>query len=192
MKQARFYSPGRPYGVIRQIVIHDAEIAELADSAERLQQACAFWDRQASWHYAVDTDTICQSVLDSDRAWCAGPGNDFGLHFELAGRYNQTREAWLDDYSLAMLRLAAPFIAAKCQQYDVPIRWLTIPEMVNNDRGIVSHHTISLASQWVAQRKLKLEPWYRLPKGWRTTNHIDPGSYFPHAEFLAMIEACLR
>jgi N-acetyl-anhydromuramyl-L-alanine amidase AmpD len=167
-------------------VVHDAEFPEQVNSAERLQAMCATWDRRASWHYAVDCDTICQSVKDEHRAWTAGPGNDFGLHFEFAGTYRQTKADWFDPYSKAMLELAIPLFAFKCEQHAVPVRWLTVEQMYNNELGIVSHHTISLASRLAVERGKRIAPWWR--GGWRRTTHIDPGPNFPHNWFCEQID----
>src|SRR5688572_4176947 len=85
-RQARHYRPspqGRP---IRWIVIHSAEIGESLAGAEALMNVCATQERVASWHYAVDADSITQSVREHDIAFHAPGASSKSIGIELAGR----------------------------------------------------------------------------------------------------------
>ena len=81
------YTPSKHYQVanrqpsdITLVVIHTAECAEVSSAAENLASYATSPDRaKASWHYAVDNNSITQSVLEKDIAWHAGPVNGYSV-----------------------------------------------------------------------------------------------------------------
>lgn len=156
-------------------VLHTAECAEVASAAENL----ASWGggpnaNQASWHYAIDNDSVTQSVRDRDVAWHAGPVNGFSIGFELAGRASQTPEQWGDTFSDAQLHLAARFIAKKIRdEYPhIPVRRLTAEDLAAGERhGFTGHVDITNGLKW--------------------GSHVDPGKHFPWDLFLSRVRACL-
>lgn len=193
-KQARFYSYGRPFGGILWVVVHTAQTIEHAASAERLQSYAATMTdgRQASWHEAIDNDSVAESVLPKDRAWAAGPANDRGYHIELACYAEQTAANWDDAYSRAQLAIAARRVALRCKENNIPVRWLTAEECYELQPGICGHDTITEASKIARQRGAKIAPWWNPQKGaWRTSTHVDPGLYFPRDRFVMAVEAAM-
>lgn len=185
--QAKWFKKGRITRPI-WVVIHTAETPETSQVAESLAKYAASSpdDRHVSWHYAVDNDSITQSVSESDTAFAAGPGNDHGVHIELAGSAAQSAAGWADPFSLAVLRQAAGLVAQIANRYDIPLSHPDTEGVLNLTPGIVGHDQISLASAIAQQRLLKKAPWYS-GAGWRTTNHGDPGANFPWALFIDMV-----
>ena len=168
-RAARHFSPGRPLG-IHGVCIHTAECAETPAAAEALASWAAGQQApRVSWHYAVASDSITQSVLDTARAWAVGRNHaqDTGLHIELAGRAAQTAEQWADAYSAAQLDLAARLVAHLCRVHAIPVRRLSVPELRAGERGIYGHADVTAA--WPG-----------------TTTHSDPGPAFPWAALIAL------
>lgn len=152
------------------VVIHSAECAEVSNAAENL----AAWGggpnaNKASWRYAIDNDSITQSVLEKDVAWHAGPVNNYSIGIEHAGRASQTAEQWADDYSLAMLERSAELVADICRRYSIPIRRLSAADLKRGERREICGHvdvTMGLAGG----------------KG-----HVDPGPAFPWDWYLERV-----
>lgn len=173
----------------RGVCIHTAELSESMDAAERLQE----WARRGanvSWHYAIDKDSIAQSVLESDRAWAAGPGNDEWIHIELAGYSRQSPAEWRDAYSTRVLELLARLLADIAHHYRVPLRRPSVEEIIAGTYGVVGHGDISVASQLARRRQVRELPWYRDGR-WRTTTHMDPWKNFPWDALFARAEIAL-
>ena len=168
--QARHYTPvsiakQRP---IDLIVIHSAEIGESLVGAEALMRVCAVNERRASWHYAVDADSITQSVREQDVAWHAPGANRNGIGIELSGRAKQTKEEWQDAFSLHMLELCAELVADICRRHKIPVTF--VPREVlklPGARGITTHAEVS--------------------KAFGKSSHWDPGPNFPMAWLLERV-----
>lgn len=157
---ARNYTPGR-IKPIQLLVIHDMESPERLDTAEAVARYFAGSNApRASTHYNIDSDSVVQSVKDSDTAWCAPGANANGLHFEHAGFARQSRSEWLDDYGMKMLKLSADLVGSKAKQYGIPIKRLTPLEIRGGKSGIVGHWDVTKAFP---------------DKG----SHTDPGANFP-------------
>lgn len=171
-RQAHDFQWGRPKGQPIWIVIHTAECAEASRAAENLQ-SWAVGDINASWHYAVDDDSVTQSVRETDRAWSVGPGpaHDLGIHIELAGRASQTAEQWDDAFSRRMLSLAAGLVADLCRRYEIPIAKVGPTEMRAGVSGICGHVDVTKGV------------------GAGVTCHWDPGPHFPWGRFLEDVAA---
>lgn len=178
---APFFRP-TPAGVkrkIRWIVIHDAECKEGPAAAEGLA-AYGKVATNGSWHYAVDENSITQSVRDNDVAHAAPPLNDEGLHIEIAGFANQTPEQWDDASSRATLDLAARLVAAKAREHGIPLVGFLTSEDLNpggrgtgptadTPNGITAHMAVSRA--------------------WKKSTHMDPGVSFPFDAFMAKVRS---
>lgn len=185
--RARYFGAGRPYGEPLWIVIHTAEIAELPDSAERLQRYAATMadGRSVSWHYAVDADSITASVRLSDRAYAAGPANDRGVHIELAGTAAQGVAGWRDDYSRAALGRLRQLLRALSKRLRIPLRRVDASGLLVGTAGVCGHADVSAASREARVRGLQVRPWWDgQRRRWRTTTHGDPGPSFPWEEVL--------
>lgn len=179
--QAKWYHPSTPMErTPRVIVIHSMESQEKPDTAENVAQ----WfkrgpkdangnDIKTSAHYCIDSDSIVQCVQCRDVAFGAKGFNRVGIHLELAGRANQTREQWIDAYSLPMLRNAAELIAlVLCPKFHIDRRYLSdiairqiaagkMPDLT----GVCTHRDIT--------RALSV-----------SGGHTDPGPNFPRQRFL--------
>jgi peptidoglycan hydrolase-like protein with peptidoglycan-binding domain len=169
-KQAKNYTKGRRPGPIDLIVIHTMEAKEKPTTAE----AVAEWGAgphapNASWGYAVDSNSIVQSVRDEDTAWHAKGANHNGIGIEHAGYAKQNDADWADEYSLAMLRLSAKLSATLCLKYSIPVVKLTPAELKSGGRGIVGHKDCTDAFT-----------------GGR--GHTDPGGAFPWQKYLDWIK----
>ena len=156
---------------VRLICIHCSQGHEVATGAEGL----AAWGAKgkghpedASWHFAVDSDSVTQSVYIDDIAWHAGPINGYSVGIEQVGRAEQTVEQWHDAYSRSVIATTARLVAILAGMYDLPI------EHVSRDlpraRGVCTHHDVTMD----------------LCKG---RGHWDPGPNYPMEEMLAMARA---
>lgn len=159
-RQARHYKPGPRK--IDYIVIHTAEIGEFLEGAEALMNACATQERVASWHYAVDPDSITQSVKDFDIAFHAPGANHNGIGIEFSGRARQTPEEWQDDYSFYLLENAARLCAELSNRHNIPLVFVPRETLkLPGARGITTHNEVS--------------------KAFGKSDHWDPGPSFPMA-----------
>ncbi len=91
--------------------------------------------------------------------YAAPPCNKTHWHICMPGRASQTREEWLDDLSSKHMLGVAKFIVDKSAIDGIPLKRLTVPQLVNGDNGYCSHWDVSLA--------------------WKQTTHTDPGANFP-------------
>lgn len=160
--------------VPRLLVIHVAQCAEVQTAAESL----ADWDAgeqapRASWHFAVDDDSITQSVLCEDTAWHAGPVNPWSIGIEHAGSAYQTAEQWRDEYSDYLLARSASLVAYLCEVYAIEPRHVGVSELAAWHAGygplpcgIVGHDDVTKAI---------------------SGTHTDPGPHFPWSEYLHRI-----
>jgi len=153
---------------IRHIVLHTAEIAEVPTAAEALAAWCAGKDApRASWHYAVDCDSITQSVPDELIAWHAPGANGTGVGIELCGRASQSSEQWHDEFSQQTLERAARLVAYLCKKWNIPVRYVDREGLLAGQSGVTTHNEVSFA--------------------WHKTDHTDPGPHFPMGELLTQV-----
>lgn len=158
---------------IRAIVIHTAECAESANAAESL----ADWDAgpnrpRASWHFAVDADSITQSVDVLNVAWHATAVNAQTIGIEHAGKAAQTLEQWQDDYSRAVLERSALLVAVLCERFVIPAFRPSLADITRSWKssgripaGIIGH--------WDVTRAIA-----------GSGTHTDPGVAFPWDTYL--------
>jgi len=171
--QARNYTKAnRAAGDVTLVCVHTAECGEHERAAENLQSWTAGPNAsRASWHYAVDSDSITQSCLEKDIAWHAGPINDFSIGIEHAGYASQTAEQWADAFSMAMLERSAELVAGICARYGIPIVRVTADDLKRGVRaGICGHVDVTMG---LTQGK----------------GHLDPGRFFPWDYFLGRVRA---
>jgi len=167
--QARNYTQAsRKPGDVLWIVLHSAELAEKPTAAEALAKWCAGPNApRASWHYAVDPDSVTQSVLEEDVAWAAPGANRQGIHIELAGYARQTAEQWDDPPSRALLELAGELVADICTRWSIPVRYVASDALRASEPGITTH--------------------WQVTKAFRRSTHTDPGAAFPMGAFVASV-----
>jgi len=161
------WTPSDPAREVRLICLHSAECGEVPGAAEALQTwaAGSAHPKGASWHFAVDSDSITQSVEIHDVAWHAGPINGYSVGIEQAGRAAQTYEQWTDGYSAALLERTARLIALLVAWYDLPIEHVANPKDPKA-KGICTHADVT--------------------KAWGTRGgHTDPGAAYPMEFVLA-------
>lgn len=156
----------------RLIVIHTMEASEKPDTAE----AVAAWfgglrgtPPQASAHVCIDADSVVRCVRAEHDAAAAPGANQDGYHVELAGRAGQGASGWADDYSRAMLALAAEHVGEVAAMFEIPVRRLTVEQVRQGVLpGLCGHHEVSLA--------------------FRRSTHVDPGPTYPWESFLVDVQ----
>lgn len=158
------------------VVIHSAEIGESLDGAEALMRVCAAGRRNAdgspivsSWHYAVDADSVTQSVREEDIAFHAPGVNPRSIGIELTGRARQSAAEWDDQFSRRMLERASILVARICARWEIPTQYVPAAKLVQAVRGITTHHDVSRA--------------------FKKSDHWDPGPGFPMPTFVAAVQA---
>jgi len=166
-------SPNKTNGRIRPIrlvVFHTMEVDEsgpnVAEAVARSFQAPA---RRASTHKCIDTDSTVRCVADKDTAWAAPGANADGLQMELAGRAGQNMAEWDDADSDAILERAAQAGAEWAVAHGLPIKHLSVAELLAGESGFVGHIDVTNA--------------------YHQSTHWDPGPAFPWDTVLARIAA---
>lgn len=153
------------------LVIHAAEVRESMAAAEWLMKYCANNDRVASWHYAVDGDSITQSVVEADVAYHAPGANSNGIGVELAVPGMPSARQWADPYCQSMLTLASWLFAGLCARHKIEPFYVDASGLLEKRRGITTHAQVSLA--------------------FKRSDHMDPGPDFPMEAFVAKIKSRL-
>jgi len=173
-RQAKNYTKAhRKPGDVLWVVIHTAECAEVDNAAENLAAwAAGSQAPKASWHFAVDSNSITQSVREWDVAWHAPGANAKGIGIEHAGRAGQVASGWSDLYSHAMLALSAALIAGICRRWDIPVQRVGPAHLLAGTPGICGHVDVSQA--------------------FKKSTHIDPGKSFPYDQFLDEVQRFFR
>lgn len=164
--QARHFRPGRKEPV-RVVVIHTAEIGESLQGAEALMNVCAVNERVASWHYAVDQDSVTQSVKEEDTAFHAPGLSHCSVGIEHAGRARQTDDEWADLFSTAMLERSAELVAGICFRHGIPCVRIGADEVRDGYAGVCGHVDVS--------------------KAFGKSDHWDPGPNFPWAHYMERV-----
>lgn len=123
---------------------------------------------KASWHFAVDNNSITQSVELDDVAWHAGYCNGYSVGIEQAGKASQTGPQWTDEYSTKMLANTARLLAVIAGMYDLPLDYVATD--LANAKGITTHAAITKA--------------FKVKGG-----HTDPGPNYPMDAVLAQARA---
>jgi N-acetyl-anhydromuramyl-L-alanine amidase AmpD len=164
-RQARHFTQANRK-TVDLIVIHSAEVGETAEIAEQLMERCAVTDRKASWHYAVDADSVTMSVKEEDVAWHAPGANKNGIGIELCGRASQSADDWADNYSSRVVARAAKVCAAICTKWNIPAKFVPADALLRGQRGITTHAEVS--------------------KAFKKSNHTDPGPSFPMERLIEM------
>lgn len=169
--QAKYFNPLTATRKVDLVVVHAAEVAPGLQGAEWLLRYCAANDRVASWHYAVDADSVTQSVRENDVAYHAPGANARGIGLELATVGQPTANQWADPYHQKMLTLAAWLTAGICARHKIDPFFVDVGGLLELRRGITTHAEVS--------------------KAYLRSDHQDPGPAFPVAAFLAKVQTRL-
>jgi hypothetical protein len=169
MPAVNFKAAGRKMGDVRVCVIHTAECPQTLGSAVALGQWVSGPKAPpASWHYGVTfgdgASAIVQCVRESDVAWAAPGANKDGVQVELCGHATDDPALWLDGPGLGVLTNGARLAGRICKRWGLPVKRLTVAELLAGERGIIGHDTAT--------------------KAYHKSTHTDPGRDFPWAEFL--------
>jgi N-acetyl-anhydromuramyl-L-alanine amidase AmpD len=157
---------------IRLIVLHTMETDEASNIAENVAAYFSRTSTRASAHLCVDNDSTVRCVDDQDTAWAAPGANADGLQIEMAGRAGQNASQWADTYSKALIERSAREVAAWCNRWGIPARYLTDAQLADGlTRGIVTHAQVS--------------------RVFKRSDHTDPGKNFPAQSFLARVQTIL-
>jgi N-acetyl-anhydromuramyl-L-alanine amidase AmpD len=167
--QAKFFKKVQGRRKVRVIVMHTIESSETTKTAENTAHFFQITTSPASAHLCVDSDSIIQCVLDNDVAAGAPGVNRDGIHIEQAGRAEQTRAEWLDDFGKKLLEMSANAAAQYCLKYDIPVKKLTDEELRDGKKGIIGH----------VQASHVFKP---------NQGHFDPGPNFPWDVFIPLVQ----
>jgi N-acetylmuramoyl-L-alanine amidase len=165
--QACHYTPC-PKRAVDLLVIHDMEMPEKPDTAERCANFFAGPNApQASAHFCVDVDSVVQCVKLMDIAWHAPGANHNGVGIEHAGYAAQTPTDWADDYSEKMLQVSAALTADLCKEFAIPHAFVDAAGLLKGYRGFTTH--------------------WEVTKAWHQSDHTDPGPNFPIQHYLELV-----
>jgi len=158
---------------ISVIVIHTAE----TDVRPGATRAVASWFAgptapSASAHYVVGPDEVIACVRESDVAWAAPGANSQGIQCELVGRASMTAADWDSPPAQEALERLAGLVAQLCRRHAIPVRKLSVDDLLAGARGICGHVDVS--------------------KAWKKSLHWDPGPSFPWGYLLKMVERHFR
>jgi N-acetylmuramoyl-L-alanine amidase CwlA len=164
-----WHGPRRSTGDICWIVIHDAEAP--SNAARGVANYGASSSAKASWHMVVDDNVSIRQLGDDVVAYHAySPANQIGLGIELCGYAAYSKLAWYRHQ--ATLKRAAWQVARWCVKYDIPPRWLTGAQIIDEAPGMLTHADVTNI----------------LGKG----NHSDPGPNFPRGYFQLLVRRRVR
>lgn len=137
---------------------HDEEYPELPTAAEDIASYFSQESSGGSAHYITDNDSEQHCVPDSRVAWHAPPNaNSIGI--EQSGFARQSRAEWLDEYSKSNLARTAARTAELAVRFQLPLVYLSVPDLRAGKQGLTSHNNVSIA--------------------WGQSSHTDPGGAYP-------------
>lgn len=159
---ARHHGPTRQPSDIRWIVLHSTEIDA---PARNIAQYFKTTDVVASCTVTIDNDE-CQRLLpDRVVPYTNPPLNASSLTIEFCAFAAWSTRTWLKH--LKMLKRGARWTAAKCKQYDIPLRWRGRRGIRAGKPGITTHVNIN--------------------KVYSASTHTDPGPNFPRFVFMNLV-----
>ncbi len=167
--QAKNFTPANRTSV-DVVVIHTMEAPEASTTAENVSAWAAGPNApQASWHYAIDDDSIVQCVKETDIAWAAPSRNRNGIQLEHAGYARQSAAEWADSFSARMLARSALLTADICRRWNIPVEFVDAAALLAGKRGITTHWEVTKGP------------------GKGLTTHVDPGPNFPMDRYLEQV-----
>ena len=166
--KAKFFKSLTEKRNVRVVVIHSMEAPEKGETAENVARFFQNTQNPASAHLCIDNDSIVQCVFDNDIAFAAPGVNSDGIQLELAGFAKQTREEWMDAYSILVLENAANAAAQYCLKYNIPIKHLSDADLEAGQKGIIGH--------------------VQATRVYKKSTHTDPGEGFPWDHFIERVK----
>jgi len=163
--EARHYDKrSKPRRDVALIVFHTMETPDDFNRAESSSTRFAsLYAPMASYHYAIDADSIVQTVEEDRVAWHAPGVNAISIGIEHAGYARQSVEEWADPFSVAMLDLSARLAAVICARWGIPTTPVDVSGLQVRQRGITTHAAVSAA--------------FKKSKHWDPGPHLDLASY---------------
>lgn len=157
------YRAGQP----TLIVIHSLEAPARRGLAYDLATG---WLQNAgvSPHAITDPGETVDTCSESLVGWHCGNGNRVGIGLEVTGYAAWSFDQWTSGDAFAAVRLDAKRAAEAAKRHGIPIRWLSLSQIRNGERGFCTHADISATLGG--------------------TNHTDPGRGFPYAIFMQMVQ----
>lgn len=134
------------------------------------------WDLANGWlktggvspHAITDPGETVDTCSESLVGWHCGNGNQVGIGLEVTGYAAWSFDDWTSGDAFAAVRLDAKRAAEAAKRHGIPIRWLSLSQIRNGERGFCTHADISATLGG--------------------TNHTDPGRGFPFAIFMQMVQ----
>ena len=134
------------------------------------------WDLANGWiktagvspHSMTDPGETVDLLNLSTVGWHCGNGNQVGIGLEVTGYAAWSFDQWTTGDAFAAVRLDAKRAAEVARACGIPLRWLSLSQIRNGERGFCTHADISATLGG--------------------TNHTDPGKGFPYAIFMQMVQ----
>lgn len=134
------------------------------------------WDLANGWlqtapvspHSITDPVETVDCVRPGTIGWHCGNGNQKGVGLEVTGYAGWSKAQWLEPTAFAAVRLDAKRGAEYAKQFGIPLRWLSLNQIRNGEKGFCTHADISATLGG--------------------TNHWDPGPNFPYETFMKMVQ----
>lgn len=145
-KQAKYFYSGRRQPKRTLVIIHDMEVKQGATTAENVVNLFHGSNSpRASFHFAVDLNSISQGVKVGDTAWGAPHANHDGVHIEHAGYARQSRLEWLREESMLNLStaLTAEIIFGLGMYVQIKPRFLSDDEVMRGLSGLIQHRDLT-------------------------------------------------
>lgn len=145
------------------VVIHDTGNFN-SDRYAEARYAATRTDPQGYWtsaHFYTDRGGVLGSLPTNLQAWAAySYANGNGWHVEICAK---------DKLDLTQLQQTAALVRRLCQQAGIPMTKLSPTQVAAGARGVCGHADITI--------------------GLGVGDHLDPGSDFPWAQFMTMVNS---
>jgi N-acetyl-anhydromuramyl-L-alanine amidase AmpD len=158
---------GGHQGAITRIVIHGTVSPCTRGGAAATARYFQSPSTGGSAHYVVDPGEVVRCVPEDVVAYHAPP-NTGTIGIELCDPQKGAASRWGDADHVSMLVLAAGLVRDVAERHGVPLTRLTVAQVKAGKRGICGHVDVS--------------------KAFGMTDHTDPGSGFPWAAFMALVQ----
>ena len=155
---------------ITRLVVHDEEYPVSNHSAEDVAALFSRPSSGGSAHLVFDSDGGVRCVPDNIIAWHAPP-NDGSLGAEHDGYARFSAQDWQTPGSQATLHVSALGFAYWAQHYGIPVKKITVADLLAGRRGFCGHVDVTNA--------------------YHQSTHTDPGLHFPWDQFLGLVDNAL-